>query len=79
MLVPTCECGVVPIARRMLQKNVPAHVTMTYMLSAPVINPLVLAATYAGNRGVGKFMDNFPDILLWEVLESTFIHHPITQ
>ena len=51
MLVPTCECGVVPIARKMLKKHVPAHVTMTYMLSAPVINPLVLAATYVAFRG----------------------------
>jgi uncharacterized protein len=51
MLVPTCECGVVFIARRMLKKNVPAHVVMTYMFSAPVINPLVLAATYVAFRG----------------------------
>jgi uncharacterized membrane protein YraQ (UPF0718 family) len=51
MLVPTCECGVVPIARRLLKKNVPAHVAMTYMLSAPVINPVVLAATYVAFRG----------------------------
>jgi uncharacterized membrane protein YraQ (UPF0718 family) len=51
MLVPTCECGVVFIARRLLKKHVPAHVAMTYMFSAPVINPLVLAATYVAFRG----------------------------
>jgi uncharacterized membrane protein YraQ (UPF0718 family) len=51
MLVPTCECGVVFIARRLLKKNVPAHVAMTYLFSAPVINPLVLAATYVAFRG----------------------------
>jgi uncharacterized membrane protein YraQ (UPF0718 family) len=51
MLLPTCECGVVPIARRLLKKNVPAHIAMTYMLSAPVINPIVLAATYVAFRG----------------------------
>jgi uncharacterized membrane protein YraQ (UPF0718 family) len=51
MLVPTCECGVVFIARRLLKKNVPSHVAMTYLFSAPVINPLVLAATYVAFRG----------------------------
>jgi uncharacterized membrane protein YraQ (UPF0718 family) len=51
LLIPTCECGVVFIARRLLKKNVPAHVAMTYMFSAPVINPLVLAATYVAFRG----------------------------
>ncbi|MGA7578366.1 MAG: permease [Desulfobaccales bacterium] len=51
MLIPTCECGVVTIVRRLLKKGVPPHVAMTYMLSAPVINPLTLAATYVAFRG----------------------------
>jgi uncharacterized protein len=51
MLVPTCECGVVFIARRLLKTNVPSHVAMTYLFAAPVINPLVLAATYVAFRG----------------------------
>jgi len=51
MLIPTCECGVVSIVRRLLKKGVPPQVAMTYMLSAPVINPLTLAATYIAFRG----------------------------
>jgi uncharacterized membrane protein YraQ (UPF0718 family) len=51
MLIPTCECGVVSIVKRLLKKDVPAHVAITYMLSAPVINPLVLAATYVAFQG----------------------------
>ncbi len=51
MLIPTCECGVVSIARRLLKKGVPPQVAMTYMLSAPVINPLTVAATYIAFRG----------------------------
>jgi len=51
MLVPTCECGVVSIVRRFLKRGVPPHVAITYMLSAPVINPLVLAATYVAFQG----------------------------
>lgn len=51
MLIPTCECGVVSIVRRLLRKGVPAQVAITYMLAAPVINPLVLASTYIAFRG----------------------------
>lgn len=51
MALPTCECGVVPIARRLLSKGVPSHTAMTYMLSAPVINPVVLASTYIAFQG----------------------------
>lgn len=51
MLIPTCDCGVVSIVRRLLRKDVPTHVAITYMFSAPVINPLVLAATYVAFQG----------------------------
>ena len=51
ILIPTCECGVVSIVRRLLKKGVPPHVALTYMLSAPVINPLTIAATYIAFRG----------------------------
>ncbi len=51
MLFPTCECGVVSIVRRFLRRGVPSHVAISYMLSAPVINPLVLTSTYIAFRG----------------------------
>lgn len=50
-VVPTCECGVVPIVRRLMRKGVPPHVAIPYMLAAPVINPIVLASTYVAFRG----------------------------
>ncbi|MFH1933405.1 MAG: permease [Pseudomonadota bacterium] len=51
MVFPTCECGVVPVARRLLKKGVPPHIALTYMLSAPVINPVVLVSTYVAFQG----------------------------
>lgn len=51
MILPTCECGSVPIVRRFLQKGVPARAAITYMLAAPVVNPVVLAATWAAFKG----------------------------
>ena len=45
MLLPMCECGIVPVMRRLMRKGVPESCAITYMLSAPVINPIVLSST----------------------------------
>jgi hypothetical protein len=37
---------VVPVARRLIEKGVPPRTVLTYMLAAPVINPVVLISTY---------------------------------
>jgi hypothetical protein len=51
MLLPICECGSVPLARRLLEKGVPPQTAVTYMLAAPVINPVVLLSTYVAFGG----------------------------
>jgi uncharacterized membrane protein YraQ (UPF0718 family) len=51
LFLPVCECGIVPIVRRMLQKGVPPASAMTYMLAAPIVNPVVMASTYAAFQG----------------------------
>jgi len=53
MVLPTCECGVVPIVRRFMARGIPPQMAFTYMLAAPVINPLVLLSTYVAFRGDG--------------------------
>jgi uncharacterized membrane protein YraQ (UPF0718 family) len=47
LFLPVCECGVVPITRRLFQKGVPSAVGISFLLAAPVINPVVIASTYA--------------------------------
>lgn len=42
---PVCDCGMVPIVRRLIAKGVPLHFAITFMLAAPIINPVVTAAT----------------------------------
>ncbi len=44
---PVCECGVVPLTRRLLNKGLPASAGIAFLLSAPIINPVVVASTYA--------------------------------
>lgn len=44
---PVCECGVVPVTRRLYHKGLPTPVGITFLLASPVINPIVIASTYA--------------------------------
>jgi uncharacterized membrane protein YraQ (UPF0718 family) len=43
--LPGCECGSVPIAGRLISRGAPAAAALTFLLSAPAINPVVLVAT----------------------------------
>ena len=43
--LPGCECGSVPIADRLMERDVRTSAALAFMLSAPAINPIVLAAT----------------------------------
>jgi uncharacterized membrane protein YraQ (UPF0718 family) len=43
--LPGCECGSVPIARRLVRHGVTPAAALTFLLSAPAINPVVLVAT----------------------------------
>ncbi|WP_035286394.1 permease [Brevibacillus massiliensis] len=45
-LFPVCECAIVPIVRRLILKGMPVYVGIVYLLAGPVINPVVMAATY---------------------------------
>jgi len=52
MIFPVCECGVVPVVRRLYQKGFPISAGIAFLLGAPVLNPIVIASTYAA-FGVG--------------------------
>ncbi|MBM6618963.1 permease [Bacillus suaedaesalsae] len=45
-LFPACECGIVPIVRRLVSKGVPIYAAIGFMLTGPLINPIVIASTY---------------------------------
>jgi uncharacterized membrane protein YraQ (UPF0718 family) len=46
LVFPMCECGIVPIMQRLLRKGVPVGVCISYMLAGPIINVVVIGATY---------------------------------
>ena len=45
IIFPICECGIVPVARRLINKGVPLSSAVTFMLAAPIINPVVISST----------------------------------
>ncbi|MFL0552419.1 permease [Enterococcus hirae] len=62
---PSCECGIVPIVHQFVKKGVPVHTAFAFMLTAPIINPIVIFSTFiafgnslemAGWRMVGSFV-----------------------
>jgi len=45
--LPACECGNVPVARRLLASGAPLGTGFGFLFAAPVLNPIVLASTWA--------------------------------
>jgi uncharacterized protein len=50
---PVCECGSVPVARRLISRGMAPGAGIAFMLAAPVLNPVVLASTFVAYRGRG--------------------------
>ncbi len=46
LFFPICECAIVPVMYRLVKKGVPMPVAVTFMLSAPIINPIVILSTW---------------------------------
>ncbi|BCX13730.1 MAG: UPF0718 protein YcgR [Candidatus Dojkabacteria bacterium] len=45
IFMPVCECGNVPVARRLLMYNLNVSHVITFLLAAPIINPITLWST----------------------------------
>ena len=52
LIFPVCECAIVPITRRLLKKGVPLNIAITFMLSVPIMNPVVLLSTHYAFMGM---------------------------
>ena len=65
-LFPVCECGNVPVARRLLMQGMPSSVAIGFLLAAPTINPIVIWSTWVAFR-------DQPEIVVWRVVFSLAI------
>ena len=83
-IFPVCECAIVPVIRRLIRKGLPVSCAITYMLSAPIINPIVVISTYnAFNSEQGKFLirqvkDAEPDGPLFVTMSRLIIAFIVT-
>lgn len=74
MLMPVCECGNIPLARRLMLKGFSASQAITFLLAAPIINVVTIWSTFEAFRGeplvlisrivAGFVIANFIGILL---------------
>lgn len=76
IIFPVCECGLIPIIRRLVAKGMPLYVGVVFILTGPIVNPIVYASTYTAFR-------TRPDILysrmglaiLVGAFIGLFVHH----
>lgn len=63
---PSCECGIVPIVNQFMRKGVPTYTAFAFMLTAPIVNPIVIFSTFIAFSNSWQFA-------LWRVLGSFFV------
>jgi uncharacterized protein len=66
VIFPICECAIVPIVRRLINKGVPLPAGIAFLLGAPIVNPVVAASTllaYQGNWGMVATLECSADTL----------------
>lgn len=69
-LFPVCECGNIPVAKRLMQKGLSPHIAIAFLLSAPVLNPIVIATTFTAFK-------NEPRIAIYRLIFSFLIAYII--
>ncbi|MBL8089140.1 MAG: permease [Anaerolineales bacterium] len=65
IIFPVCECGVVPLTRRLFKKGLPLSAGISFLLAAPVLNPIVLFSTASAF--------GWADMLFWRFFLSFII------
>jgi uncharacterized membrane protein YraQ (UPF0718 family) len=54
IVLPICECGIVPIMRRLLRKGLPLSCRVADLLAGPIVNIVVLLKHHGGVQRYGK-------------------------
>jgi uncharacterized membrane protein YraQ (UPF0718 family) len=63
---PVCECGNVPVMKGLIEKKIPPFATISFLLGAPILNPIVITTT------IVAFPDR-PEIWIARILIALFI------
>jgi len=81
MLVPVCECGNVPFARGLMLRGFTPAETLTFLIAAPIVNPIVIITTHAafgwdGGILIARIVGGF---VVANLLGWIFSRHPDPQ
>ncbi|MBM7866343.1 permease [Heliobacterium gestii] len=55
LIFPFCECGLVPLARRLLRKGLRPSLVVPFLLAAPIVNPVTAFSTHYAFYGRPEF------------------------
>jgi uncharacterized membrane protein YraQ (UPF0718 family) len=66
VFMPVCECGNVPVARRLMLKGFKLSHSVTFLLAAPIINPITIWTTVEAFGGS-------VEVVIFRVLGALFI------
>lgn len=49
--LPICECGIIPLSAKLKEKGLPKIFMISFLLSAPILNPISILSTYYAFQG----------------------------
>ena len=78
VLLPVCECGNVPLARGLIVKGFSVSESITFLLAAPIINPITIVTTgqafgFDSPIFIGRIVGGF---VIANVIGWLFSRHP---
>ncbi|MGD6960703.1 permease [Fictibacillus phosphorivorans] len=50
VIFPVCECAIIPVVRRLIKKGLPLHLGTVFLLTVPIVNPVVILSTFYAFR-----------------------------
>jgi uncharacterized membrane protein YraQ (UPF0718 family) len=57
LVFPMCECGIIPVMRRLIRKGLPLSCCVAYLLAGPIINVVVMLSTFVAFSDMEKAME----------------------
>lgn len=78
ILFPVCECGLIPIVRRLIAKGLPLYAGVVFILVGPIVNPIVYSATYNAFRTRPEMLYGRIGLaMLVGIVVGLFIHYVV--
>ena len=75
LIIPVCECAIIPVVRRLIQKGVPVHAGVVLLVTAPILNVIVFGSTfYAFQNNPSILYGRIILCVLTAIIAGLFIH-----